>query len=59
MYSSRAVDPVCSQAILAMSVTLFPSEMLYVTNIPSIKYNNTPFCLELNGKHADESFKSL
>ena len=36
-----AIDPVCSQAILPMRVTLFPSVTLCVTNIPSISYRNT------------------
>ena len=53
------IDPVCPQAILAMSVTLFHCEMLCVTNIPSIKCNSTLFCSELNGKQAGESFRQL
>ena len=54
-----AIDPVCPRAILPMMVTLLLSEMLCVTNIPSINYNNTSFCSELNGKHAGESFMPL
>ena len=57
--SIMAIDPVCPQAILPMRVTLFPSGMLCVTNIPSINGNDTLFCSELNGKHAGESFRSL
>ena len=57
--SIRAIDPVCAQVILAMSVTLFPSEILCVTNIPSINGNITPFCSELNGEHAGECSMSL
>ena len=34
--SIMAIDPTCLQAILPMWVTLFPSRMLCVTNIPSI-----------------------
>ena len=41
--SISAIEPVCLQAILAMIVTLFPSETLCVTNILSIRYNNTLF----------------
>ena len=52
--SISAIDPVCPQAILAMSVTLFPSETLWVTNILSISYNNTLFCSELNGENSGE-----
>ena len=57
--SISAIDPVCPQAILAMSVTLFPSETLCVTNIPSISYNNTIVCSELNEEHPGESSRSL
>ena len=57
--SIMAIDPVCPQAILPMRVTLFPSGMLCVTNIPSINGNDTLFCSELNGEHAGESFRSL
>ena len=57
--SISAIDTVCPDAILAMSVTLFPSETLCVTNIPSISYNNALFCSELNEKHGGESFRSL
>ena len=57
--SIMAIDPVCPQAILPMRVTLFPSGMLCVTNIPSINDKDTSFCSELNGKHAAESFTSL
>ena len=54
-----AMDPVYPQAILPMSVTLFPSVMPCVTNIPSINGNDTLFCLTLNGEHAGEGFMSL
>ena len=54
-----AIDPICPQAISAMSVTLFPSEILCATNIPSINCNNTLFGLDLNEEHAGESFMSL
>ena len=57
--SVRAIDLVCPQAILPMRVTLFPSGMLCVTNIPSINCNDTSFSSELNREHAGESFKSL
>ena len=33
--------------------------VLCVTDIPSINGNDTLFCSELNGEHADESFMSL
>ena len=57
--SIRAIDPVCPQAILPMLVTLFPSVMLCVTNIPSRHSNDTLLCSELNGEHAGKSFMSL
>ena len=57
--SIMAIDSVCPQAILPMSVTLFPSGMLYVTSIPSINSGDTSFCSELNGKDAGETFGSL
>ena len=57
--SIMSIDPVCPQAILPMRVTLFHSGMLCVTNILSINSNDTLFCLELNGEHAGESFRSL
>ena len=57
--SFRVIDPFCPQAILPMKVTLFSSEMLSVTNIPSINCNDTSFCLELNGGNAGQSFMSL
>ena len=55
----RGIDSVCPQAILAMSVTLFTSGTLRVTNIPSISCNNTVFCSELSVEHAGEGFRSL
>ena len=54
-----AIDPVCRQSILPIRVTLFPSGMLCVTNIPSINDNDTLYCSELHGEHAGESFRSL
>ena len=57
--SINATDPVCSQAILPLRVTLFPSEMLCVTNIPSMNGDDTLYCSELNGEHAGEDFKLL
>ena len=57
--SIMAIDPVCSQAILPMRVTLYPSGMLCVTNIPSINDNDILFCSELNREHTSESFRSL
>ena len=39
--SISPIDQVCLRVILRISVTLFPSEMLSVTNIPSINCNNT------------------
>ena len=57
--SMMTIDPVCPQASLPMMVTLFPSGMLCVTNIPSIKGNDTSFCLELNGRHDSKRFMSL
>ena len=57
--SISPIEPVCPQTILAMSVPLFPSVMLCVTNIPLINCNSTLFCSEVNGKHAGESFRSL
>ena len=56
--SIRAIDPVCPHA-LPMRVALFPSGMVYVTNISSISDNATLFCSELNGKHNGEIFLSL
>ena len=41
--SIRAIDQVCPQAILPMSVTLFPFGMLCVTNISSISCNALHF----------------
>ena len=55
----RAIDSVCPQAILSMSVTLFTSGTLCVTNIPSINCNYTLCCSELNGENAGEGFRSL
>ena len=55
----RAIDPVCPQTILPMRVTLFPSGVLCVTNIPPINGNDTLCCSELNEKHAGESSWSL
>ena len=57
--SISAIDPVCPQAILPMTVTLFPSGMPCVTNILSINGNDTFFCSELNGKDAGERLRSL
>ena len=57
--SIRAIDPGHPQAILPMRVTLFPSGMLCVTNIPSINGNDILFCSELKGKYAVQSFSSL
>ena len=54
-----AIDPVCPQVVFPVRVTLFPSVMLYVTNIVSKYRNNTPLCSELNEEHADESYLSL
>ena len=54
--SIRVIDQVCPQAILPMTVTLFPPVMLCVTNIPSINGNDTLYCSELNAKHAGENF---
>ena len=56
--SIRTIDPVCPRAILPMRVTLFPSGMLRVINIPSINGNDTLFGSQLNGEHAGESFIS-
>ena len=57
--SIRAIDPVCPEAILPIRVTLFPSGMLRVTNIPLMNCSDTLFCSELNGEHGGESFMSL
>ena len=57
--SIGAIDSVCPQAILAMSVMLFTSWTLCVTNVPLINCTNTVFCLELNGEHDGEGFRSL
>ena len=54
--SIMAIDPVCSQTILPIWVTLFPSGMICVTNILSINGNNTLFCSVLKGKHAGARF---
>ena len=53
----RAIDPVCPKAILPIKVML--CRMLYVTNIPLRNCNDTLFCSELNGNHADDSFVRL
>ena len=50
---NRAIDPGYYQAILLGRETLFPSGMLYVTNIRSGNRNITSFCSELNREHAD------
>ena len=39
--SISPIDQVCPQVILAISVIPLPSEMLCVTRIPSINWNNT------------------
>ena len=57
--SIRAIESICPQAILLMSVTLFSSGMLGVTKITSINVNDTMFCLEFNGECAGESIMSL
>ena len=57
--SIRAIDPVWSQAIFPMRVTLFPFGMPCVTNTPPINGNNTLSCSELNGKHAGDGSMSL
>ena len=57
--SIRTIDPVCPQAILPIRLTLFPSGMLCVTNIPSIRNNDTLFRLELNEKHVGKNVLSL
>ena len=57
--SIKVIYVVCSQTILAMSVTLFTSGTLCVTNIPTINCNNTLCFLELNGEHAGKCFRSL
>ena len=57
--SARAIDTVCPKAILPMGVTLFPSMMLFVTNIPSTNGNDALFCSKLNGEYAGENFMSL
>ena len=54
-----AIDPVCPPKVLPMRVTLFPSGMPCVTNIPSINGNATLFRSELSRKHAGERFKSV
>ena len=59
LMSIRAIDPVCLSSILSMRVTLFHSGMLCVTNIQLRSCNDTLFCSELNGEHADQSFMSL
>ena len=56
--SIMATDPACPRAMFPMRVTLFPSGMLCVTNIPFINGNDTLYCSDLNGEHAGESFKS-
>ena len=48
LMSILAIDPVCPQTILRMRVTLFPSGMLCVINIPSINGNDTLFYSELS-----------
>ena len=57
--SIRAIDSVCPQAVLAVSVTVFTSGTLCVTNIPSINCNITLLCSELNVEQAGEVFRSL
>ena len=41
LMSISPIDQICLRVILRIRVTLFPSEMLSVTNIPSINCNNT------------------
>ena len=59
LMSIMAIDSVCPQAILPMRMTLFPSGMLCVTNIPSINGNDTLHCSEWHGEHDGECFRSL
>ena len=47
--SIRAIDLVCPQPILPMRMTLFPSVMLCVPNIPLLNRNDTLFRSDLNG----------
>ena len=57
--SIRAIGSVCPRAILAMSVMLFTSGTLCLTNVWLINCNNTLSCSELNGEYADKDFRSL
>ena len=56
LISIKAIDLVCPQAILAMSVTLFPFGMSCVTKILSINRSYTLFCSKLCVKYVGESF---
>ena len=55
----RAIDLICPQAILPVRMTLLPSGMLCVPNIPLINGSDTLFRSEMNGEHAGESFMTL
>ena len=57
--SIMAFDSLCPRVILPMRLTLFPSGVLCVTNIPSNSGNDTFYCSELSEEHAGESFRSL
>ena len=57
--SIRANDPVCAQAIFAISVTLLPSRILCVTNIPLIECNHKLFWEELYWEQFGGSVMSL
>ena len=57
--SISAIHPVCPQAILPMRVALFPSGMIYMTNIWSRYRNNMSFYSELNVERVGEDFVSI
>ena len=56
--SIRVFRQACARAIFPVRVTLFPSGMLYITNILSIYQNNVSFCPESNVKHDGEGLVS-
>ena len=47
------------RAIFPVRVALFPSGMIYITNIKSIYRNNTFFYSGLNVEHVGEGFVSI
>ena len=55
----KITEPACIRQFFVVTVTLFPSEMLHVTNIGSGYCTKTSFSTKLNEKRAGECFMSL